>query len=73
MLEVNFLGKRSTVKNIRKVNVMKKESNQEKELSNEKDLTVEQGKSNELSDKQKEELQVKEGQNDQQVDERGGN
>lgn len=72
MLEVNFLGKRNIEKNIRKVNVMKKESNHEKESSNQKDLTVEQGKPNELSDQQKEELQVKDGQNDHQVDERGG-
>ncbi|MCK1999081.1 hypothetical protein MPH47_17950 [Psychrobacillus psychrodurans] len=50
---------------------MKKESNHEKD-SNQKDLTVEQGKSNELSEKQKEELQVKDGQNDHHVDERGG-
>ncbi|MEK3980080.1 hypothetical protein MKY37_13595 [Psychrobacillus sp. FSL K6-2836] len=72
MLEVNFLGKRNIEKNIRKVNVMKKESNHEKESSNQKDLTVEQGKPNELSDQQKEELQVKDGQNDHHVDERGG-
>ncbi|MEK4085696.1 hypothetical protein [Psychrobacillus sp. FSL K6-1415] len=51
--------------------MMKKESNHEKD-SNQKDLTVEQGKSNELSEKQKEELQVKDGQNDHHVDERGG-
>ncbi|MCZ8541355.1 hypothetical protein [Psychrobacillus psychrodurans] len=50
---------------------MKKESNHEKD-SNQKDLTVEQGKPNELSEKQKEELQVKDGQNDHHVDERGG-
>lgn len=58
---------------MRKVNMMKKESNHEKEFSKEKDLTVEQGKPNELSDQQKEELQVKDGQNDHHVDERGGN
>ncbi|MER2171036.1 MAG: hypothetical protein ABS938_10390 [Psychrobacillus psychrodurans] len=52
--------------------MMKKESNHEKD-SNQKDLTVEQGKPNELSDKQKEELQVNDGQNDHHVDERGGN
>lgn len=51
--------------------MMKKESNHEKD-SNQKDLTVEQGKPNELSEKQKEELQVKDGQNDHHVDERGG-
>lgn len=45
----------------------KKESNHEKESSNQKDLTVEQGKSNELSEQQKEELQVKDCQNDQHV------
>lgn len=72
MLEVNFLGKRNINKKNRKVNMMKKESNQEKD-SNQKDLTVEQGKPNELSDKQKEELQVNDGQNDHHVDERGGN
>ncbi|MDI2585602.1 hypothetical protein OR571_00155 [Psychrobacillus sp. NEAU-3TGS] len=52
---------------------MKKESNHENESSNPKDQTVEQGKPNELSDQQKEELQVKEGQNNLHVDERGGN
>ncbi|WP_186321421.1 hypothetical protein [Bacillus sp. FJAT-22090] len=52
---------------------MKKELNHEKETSNTEDLSVEQGKSNELSDQQKEELQVKDGQNDHHVDERGGN
>ena len=72
MLEVYFIGKRNIVKKIRKVIVMKKESNHEKESSNPKDLTVEQGKPNELSDKQKEELQVSDGQNDHHVDERGG-
>ena len=72
MLEVYFIGKRNIVKKIRKVIVMKKESNHEKESSNPKDLTVEQGKPNELSDQQKEELQVKDGQNDHHVDERGG-
>ncbi|SEN55440.1 hypothetical protein SAMN04487786_3963 [Paenisporosarcina quisquiliarum] len=72
MLEVNFLGKRNINKKNRKVNMMKKESNHEKD-SNQKDLTVEQGKPNELSDKQKEELQVNDGQNDHHVDERGGN
>jgi hypothetical protein len=72
MLEVNFLGKRNINKKNRKVNMMKKESNHEKD-SNLKDLTVEQGKPNELSEKQKEELQVKDGQNDHHVDERGGN
>ena len=51
---------------------MKNETNHEKENANQKDLTVEQGKSNELSDKQKEELQVKDGQHDHHVDERGG-
>ncbi|SFM96905.1 hypothetical protein SAMN05421832_11048 [Psychrobacillus psychrodurans] len=71
MLEVNFLGKRNIKKKNRKVNMMKKESNHEKD-SNQKDLTVEQGKPNELSEKQKEELQVKDGQNDHHVDERGG-
>lgn len=55
MLEENFLGKRNIKKKNRKVNMMKKESNHEKD-SNQKDLTVEQGKPNELSDKQKEEL-----------------
>jgi hypothetical protein len=72
MLEVNFLGKRNINKKNRKVNMMKKESNHEKD-SNLKDLTVEQGEPNELSEKQKEELQVKDGQNDHHVDERGGN
>lgn len=72
MLEVNFLGKRNINKKNRKVNMMKKESNHEKD-SNQKDLTVEQGKPNELSNKQKEELQVNDGQNDHHVDERGGN
>lgn len=72
MLEVNFLGKRNINKKNRKVNMMKKESNHEKD-SNQKDLTVEQGKPNELSDKQKEELQVNDGQNDHHMDERGGN
>lgn len=71
MLEENFLGKRNIKKKNRKVNMMKKESNHEKD-SNQKDLTVEQGKPNELSDKQKEELQVNDGQNDHHVDERGG-
>lgn len=71
-LEVNFLGKRNTKKKNREVNVMKKESNHEKDNSNQEDLTVEQGKPNELSDQQKEELQVKDGQNDHHVDERGG-
>ncbi|SES37430.1 hypothetical protein [Psychrobacillus sp. OK032] len=52
---------------------MKKESNHEKDSSNQKDLTVEQGKPNELSEQQKEKLQVKDGQNDHHVDERGGN
>ncbi|SDN77513.1 hypothetical protein SAMN05518871_107182 [Psychrobacillus sp. OK028] len=51
---------------------MKNETNPEKENSNQKEQNVEQGKSNELSDKQKEELQVKEGQHDHQVDESGG-
>ena len=73
MSEINFLGKRNIKKKNRKVNMMKKESNHEKESSEQKDLTVEQGKPNELSDQQKEELQVKEGQNDHHVDERGGN
>ncbi|MEK5208600.1 hypothetical protein [Psychrobacillus sp. FSL H8-0510] len=73
MLEVNFLGKRNIKKKNWKVNVMKKESNHEKDNSNQEDLTVEQGKPNELSDQQKEELQVKDGQNDHHVDERGGN
>lgn len=72
MLEVNFLGKRNINKKNRKVNMMKKEANHEKD-SNLKHLTVEQGKPNELSDKQKEELQVNDGQNDHHVDERGGN
>ncbi|MGB3101574.1 MAG: hypothetical protein WBB56_06670 [Psychrobacillus psychrotolerans] len=72
MLEVNFLGKRNTKKKNRKVNVMKKESNHNKDTSNPKDITVEQGKPNKLSDQQKEELQVKDGQNDHHVDERGG-
>lgn len=70
-LEVNFLGKRNIKKKNRKVNVMKKESNHNKDTSNPK--AVEQGKPNELSDQQKEELQVKDGQNDHHVDERGGN
>ena len=35
-------------------------------------IQKEQGKSNELSDKQKEELQVKDGQHDHHVDESGG-
>ena len=70
MLEMNFLGKRNTKKKNRKVNVMKKESNHNKDTSNPK--AVEQGKPNELSDQQKEELQVKDGQNDHHVDERGG-
>ncbi|MFJ7973166.1 hypothetical protein [Psychrobacillus sp. NPDC096389] len=52
---------------------MTKEPNHKKESSNPKDETVEQGKPNELSDKQKEELQVKDGQNNHHVDERGGN
>lgn len=52
---------------------MKKESNHESESSNPKDQTVEQGKPTELNDHQKEELQVKEGQNNHHVDERGGN
>lgn len=52
---------------------MKKESNHEKESSNPKDQTVEQGQPTELNDHQKEELQVKEGQNNHHVDERGGN
>lgn len=73
MLETIILGKRKGEKNIRKVNVMKKESNHEKDSSNQKDLTVEQGKPNELSEQQKEKLQVKDGQNDHHVDERGGN
>lgn len=73
MLETNILGKRNVEKNIRRVNVMKKESNHEKESSNQKNITVEQGKPTELSDNQKEELQVKDGQNDHHVDERGGN
>ena len=51
---------------------MKNEANPEKKNSNQKDLTVEQGKSNELSDKQKEELQVKDGQHDHHVNESGG-
>ncbi|MGB2873733.1 MAG: hypothetical protein WBC10_17855 [Psychrobacillus psychrotolerans] len=51
---------------------MKKESNHNKDTSNPKDITVEQGKPNKLSDQQKEELQVKDGQNDHHVDERGG-
>lgn len=72
MLEVNFLGKRNIKKKNRMVNVMKKESNHEKGNSNQEDLTVEQGKPNELSDQKKEELQVKDGQNDHHVDERGG-
>lgn len=72
MLEITLLGKRDNRKYIRKVNLMKKEPNHENETSNSKDLTVEQGKANELSDKQKEELQVKDGQNDHHVDERGG-
>ena len=42
---------------------MEKESNHEKESSNQKDETVEQGKLNKLTDQQKEELQVKDGQN----------
>jgi len=71
-LKVSFLGKRIIKKKNRKVIVMKKESNHEKDNSNHEDLTVEQGKPNELSDKQKEELQVKDGQNDHHVDERGG-
>lgn len=70
MLEMTFLGKRNTKKKNRKVNVMKKESNHNKDTSNPK--AVEQGKPNELSDQQKEELQVKDGQNDHHVDERGG-
>jgi len=70
MLETNILGKRNIEKNIRRVNVMKKESNHEKESS--KPKTVEQGKPNELSDQEKDELQVKDGQNNHHVDERGG-
>lgn len=73
MLEMNILGKSNVETNIREVNVMTKETNHEKESSNPKDETVEQGKPNELSDKQKEELQVKDGQNNHHVDERGGN
>lgn len=73
MLETNILGKRNVEKNIRRVNVLKKESNHEKESSNPKDQTVEQGKPNELSDQEKEKLQVKDGQNNHHVDERGGN
>lgn len=73
MLETNILGKINDEKNIRRVNVMKKESNHEKESSNQKNPTVEQGKPTELSDQQKEELQVNDGQNDHHVDERGGN
>lgn len=73
MLEMNILGKSNVETNIREVNVMTKEPNHEKESSNPKDETVEQGKPNELSDKQKEELQVKDGQNNHHVDERGGN
>lgn len=73
MLEMNILGKSNVETNIREVNVMTKETNHEKESSTPKDETVEQGKPNELSDKQKEELQVKDGQNNHHVDERGGN
>ena len=54
---------------MRKVNEMKKELNHDKDSSK----TVEQGKSNKLTEEQKKELQVKDGQNNHQVDERGGN
>ena len=66
---MSHLGKSDVVNKIRKVNEMKKELNHDKESSK----TVEQGKSNKLSEEQKKELQVKDGQNNHQVDERGGN
>jgi len=51
---------------------MKKESNHEKEASNNKDNTVEQGELNKLNDQEKEELHVKDGQNNHHVNESGG-
>ena len=51
---------------------MKENQNQDQQASNERDEIVEQGKANKLTEQQKEELQVKDGQNDHHVDERGG-
>ena len=52
--------------------MMKNESTHDKGKSNQEGINVKQGEANELSDQKKEELQVKEGQNDHHVDERGG-
>ena len=51
---------------------MNKDMNQEKDTSKHNDKTVEQGEMNKLSEQQKKELQVKDGQNEHHVDERGG-
>jgi len=51
---------------------MKNNENYEKEASSHNDKTVEQGKMNKLTEQQKKELQVKDGQNEHHVDERGG-
>ena len=51
---------------------MNKDLNQKKETSKEKDNTVEQGELNKLSEQEKEELKVKDGQNNHHVNESGG-
>ena len=51
---------------------MNKDMNQEKDTSKQKDNTVEQGELNKLSEQEKEELHVKDGQNNHHVNESGG-
>ena len=72
MLEKLLLGKNSREKYFREVNVMTKDTNQQKEASSKKDKSVEQGELNKLSEQEKEELKVKDGQNNHHVNESGG-